>query len=768
MPCLFVGDGTRKCVNFVTVVHMSLMYCKQVKQLIYIAMSANSQDTLSQSKKTIAKTPPLTQTPIITTAPDAQTPVSQQQERKTQEEHKQKLQVNNSLFGQNKNKTCEEERTTRNVENALKTEKNSQESKDNNNDNVNENDINIIVPSFIRLFVIKRIIDKYIKNNKNKKQETKEEIIKKLANGYKDDKKIESLVINILTQLINDGIKKYMDNYYNEHKHANIIEDIFGKIILEKFGQDYNEMIKYGRNNDNYCQNLLFSSSDLMSEIFQYLEWGSKFDEDLYSCSLVSSHWLYHVWNVNSVYYINLYNLFGEDNHNSEKNTKWARMWQRLCYVKAIEIDFCIKYSEAALARVNKLSMFRKVEKVNLKVCGASVNYCMSVMIPIMRSCKDRVKYCQTKIFCRMFHSSDLKAQPSPSPSPLRLPKAQYVEIGDLYFYRIWTNECTQLKLVGLNNNINKDWCKFVIENCDCSNISNLMLCNVTFDNNSINQVILKQFALKFYNLKTLEIEIEIDDKVDNVLLFWQLLKPIISKNKSKVKLKVSYLKNHHQAIFLSERMDKKDLEIVKLNIGGIRSDSDDAIDGTIKLIQERDNRGLNHLAIEHPMSDDGEGKKILDELKCKSITIFEVKGYNIQFVNQLLEWKMIAEKQIFVIVDVFAYYREYDNSNEVLSLFKQLYENVYKAFMQQIAIDIKIKVKEVYVKDSKVFKSHLSLYSSYFENSQFLSKYNKPNCNNNLCLPHDKPLTYFYINDPKKDKRERYFTFSATNVRMK
>ena len=104
-------------------------------------------------------------------------------------------------------------------------------------------------------------------------------------------------------------------------------------------------------------------------------------------------------------------------------------------------------------------------------------------------------------------------------PSPLGLPKAKYVEIGDVFFYRQWTNECTQLKLLSLEK-INEDWCKFVIANSDCSNINKLILYKMTFDK-STNEIILKQLALIFVNLKILEIAIykQIDD---NVLVFYQ------------------------------------------------------------------------------------------------------------------------------------------------------------------------------------------------------------------------------------------------------
>ena len=113
------------------------------------------------------------------------------------------------------------------------------------------------------------------------------------------------------------------------------------------------------------------------------------------------------------------------------------------------------------------------------------------------------------------------------------------------------------------------------------------------------------------------------------------------------------------------------------------------------------------------------------------------------EFVDPLLEWKMIAPKATFVIIDVVGHHWKYDNNDdEVLSVFKQLYEIVYQLFVKQIAIDIKVKF--INVRDSKLFDSYLSLYSSYFENSQFLSKYNSPKCNDNLCLPRDKPYTYF------------------------
>ena len=86
---------------------------------------------------------------------------------------------------------------------------------------------------------------------------------------------------------------------YNEKEEAYIIEDIFNKIILQKFEKEYDGMNKYEINNEIINNNVyqkLVNSGDLMTQIFQYLDWGKELDGDLFSCSLVNSHWLFHVW----------------------------------------------------------------------------------------------------------------------------------------------------------------------------------------------------------------------------------------------------------------------------------------------------------------------------------------------------------------------------------------------------------------------------------------------------------------------------------------
>ena len=135
----------------------------------------------------------------------------------------------------------------------------------------------------------------------------------------------------ILTRLINDGVGVHMNKWYDEKTQAVIIENIFNKIILKKFVKEYNELVTFSNNNNNkksnnnrYYQNLVFNSKDLMSTIFQHLKWQRRyreeFDGDLLHCSLVNSIWLYHSWNINSVYYVDLTTLIYETLNYSENN----------------------------------------------------------------------------------------------------------------------------------------------------------------------------------------------------------------------------------------------------------------------------------------------------------------------------------------------------------------------------------------------------------------------------------------------------------------
>ena len=165
------------------------------------------------------------------------------------------------------------------------------------------------VPSFIRLFMIRRILGVHIDHSANLNHEI-EKLVLLLQNM--ENYKIAKL---ILSRLINDGIKEYMANTYDDQTQSFVIEAIFNEIIMTKFTKEYQHLTKYvghdscqttHSNMNDFFQTTLWNTDDLMCLIFQFLDFGHRFDDDLFHCSLVNSHWLYHVWNLNSIYKVDL------------------------------------------------------------------------------------------------------------------------------------------------------------------------------------------------------------------------------------------------------------------------------------------------------------------------------------------------------------------------------------------------------------------------------------------------------------------------------
>ena len=714
-------------------------------------MSATSQFSLPQSKTAIARTPdpadtsttqtvgaPKEETNETTNANKLKTPTVMDEMGEEKQEHQQDSDDLNQLeekrddwIIENKNKIC----------------------------------INIETPSFIRLFVIRRIIDKYMKNNTDINNER--HAMYDLANVFKDGENTHFSVANILIRLLKYGVKNYMKNCYFEKSHANIIEKMFNKIILEKFGQEYNELItnayekNIGSSDSNFYQNVVFNSSDLMCEIFQFLEYGVKFDKDLFECSLVNSYWLYHVWNTHSIYHIDLTQLFKKTltknkNNNTKKNDA-IRVWQRLIDVKSIHLAAPVKndddrYFKPIASILYKLSMMRRIEKVDVNAYGntSGANYAL-LFKALLGKCKQRVTYCQTRTSSKsLLKENEL--------SPLKLPNSQFVGIGDTKFYRIWTDKCKWLKLY--DTEIRKDLCQFIIENCDCSNITSLELNHVSFDNELIVSIaLLKKFVLKFTSLKKVKLWLygayTLEDQ-EHALTFVQLFKTTLSKNKVETELTIYGMDNRVNIL-----LQQQSLTLEKLVFRGVTNSS---IADVRRLISDKDGCGLKHVVIGSKLI--APDVKLLNDVYFRSIKVFEVLDFNgycdYNSLNYVLRSKMIIKKDLFVTMDCEINYnnnRSIDEKNDsFLSLFKQLCGNIYHLISSKIGIDIKIGFVNVHNK--KIFNSHLSVYSSYFECKEFFSTYNQPKCDNDFCLPRNKPYTYFYIN--KKDKS---FLVSVTNV---
>ena len=615
---------------------------------------------------------------------------------------------------------------------------------------------NLKVPSFIRLFVIRRIIDNYCKDKCNILVTSEQRIlfncklIGDLAKVFDNNIKTQETVKDILYRLVNFGIKIYMQNDYNESKQAHVVEEIFKKIIFTKFEKEYTELTTLNsiNNNDNanttneiyYYQNLVFNSNDMMSTIFEYLDYGDQFDGDLFCCSLVNSYWLYHSWNVNSVYHVNLDRLIEETlkyNDIENEDNCVLRLWQRLIYVKSIAVR--VSYETAGHNVIlNKLLMLKHIEKINGYFAIVSHTMNLAILKTIISRSKARIKCCDIHVDTSR---SKLKKTNLPRLSPLTLRKATSIVVRDLYFYRIWSNQCTKITFHGTemyNLLLTKDRCQFWIDHCDCSNISILELVKIKFDDESI--LILKQLASKFSNLQQLKIDFYRDFD-QNVILFWKLLKPTILKNNVKVELKI-WFNEKEKSSSLNQMMVHHNLTIESL----VAVTSNYHI---INFINIRDNYGLENLSAYKI-------KMLANLLSFKSITSFRAIAPFRDIVD-FLGFNVIVNKQLFVIVDKEEQYSSKTKKVEFLSLFKQLCQNVCKLIFQQIAVDIKISFKEA---DQTIWESCAEIYSSHFQSKDISKNYNEPRCKSKLCSPRMKPYVYLIPYGVKS------FAFRATNVK--
>ena len=129
--------------------------------------------------------------------------------------------------------------------------------------------------------------------------------------------------------------------------------------------------------------------------------------------------------------------------------------------------------------------------------------------------------------------------------SPLTLMNAKDIVMSHYYFFILWTNKCQKLSLFRLK--VNKKWCNYVIDNCDCTGIETLILDGIKFaydwkhdkklesDNGkSLKSLkLLNDFTNKFQNLKKLTINYRKFDVY--VLLLWKYLLTIILKNNGQI-----------------------------------------------------------------------------------------------------------------------------------------------------------------------------------------------------------------------------------------
>ena len=366
----------------------------------------------------------------------------------------------------------------------------------------------VVAPSFIRLFVIRRILAECLKNNQ------KNSDIKGLVSIFNDDE-MRKLAYNILSRLMKgrNGLEKYMKNWYNEEEQAVLIETIFNDIILAKFPQQYQRITTYISNNGNnnfendYYQCLVFNTNDLMYLIFQYLNF---WNNELYYCTLVHTHFLCQIWNSTSLYHVRLSSLIARTlKYEIGDENMCTRMWQRIINAKYIDFYLDTRHPPCPAPNMlvlNRLSMLCNIEYLRCCIQDKHID----MLKVLIEKCGDKIQRFEVSVN-PPWHYGERKQN---NIAPLKLINAKYITIKNLYFYITWTVKCQQLKLEIDDQDgwkISEQWCNHVINNCDCSGVEILTLNRFIFDTWMIDNFkskstkeVIHNFGSKFNNLKKL------------------------------------------------------------------------------------------------------------------------------------------------------------------------------------------------------------------------------------------------------------------------
>ena len=327
------------------------------------------------------------------------------------------------------------------------------------------------VPSFVRLFMMRRLIA--VAHAGNKKA-----LIKQLTLVLSDFD-VQAKANTILTRLMKHSLKHYMTTWYDEKSQAAVIELIFHQIIATKFPEICQQITTYrGRSKS---QNAVFNTKDLMSLVLHFLEYGKKFNGDLYHCSLVCSHWLYHVYNPNSVYFVHLGALMGQThsyttlkscsdkNTNNNGDNSCIRMWQRLTKARGINIscNFDPTPNEVVF---KKLLLFNNVDKIYGYCC---INDSASIPRMINEKWWEKIRYFGVSMYSPSESTTTTAIAMFPA---LKLLNAKYIYAkNNQACFITWSNVCEKLDIMW-NKNINKQWFNHVINYCDCSCIQSLYI----------------------------------------------------------------------------------------------------------------------------------------------------------------------------------------------------------------------------------------------------------------------------------------------------
>ena len=420
------------------------------------------------------------------------------------------------------------------------------------------------------------------------------------------DEKIQESSKTILSLLSENGITKYLEYDYQD-SHCNTIEIIFENVIMIHYTNQYtNEITLYQLNNDdinNAKENkewkdnkenkenkentddddidndsiftftrLLFNQKDLVPQIFQYLELN-----DLNKCSLVNFVWLIHAFDINSLYYLNISQIFkwelkhthsisdesrilikpvtnsGDSNYNQSAKTTTdnklsLRVWQRfinarkLVYLSDLldddddeNIKIDINNSKHVLTyfeSLQNIEIVKFVSKYKLTSSDLSFLKILSLKSNKIQRLNASKSVSQSNNNSSLNSRRDININSLPV---LKLPNAKKIRLTRLELPIITSNKCHSLVLAAIR--INTWMYKALINDCDLTGIRKISLRDISIDGSiDDKQHICNSLAKKFGDFE----KIEIRSVGYDTLLLWQALNTIMERKKNKINITIN------------------------------------------------------------------------------------------------------------------------------------------------------------------------------------------------------------------------------------
>ena len=288
----------------------------------------------------------------------------------------------------------------------------------------------------------------------------------------------------ILNQLCKHNINQYMKKYYDDSQCSSI-ELIFGDIIMTQYINEYeNELtMQLNCNNDNEFECLLFNQVDLIPQIFQYLDLDS-----LSKSSLVCFFWLYHAFNVNSLYYLPFKKMFSWQHdairRKRKRNYVALTVWQRLINARKIEYDNWDDWEPELVVNTRFLTYFASLQNFEKVVCVFRLyltkeDFSFVESLSKSNACK-KIRHFNFALFGPTRHMLDeqnyvskLKSLPT-----LKLYNATWIKLRTIALPFICSDKCEFLSLKHLK--FTQKFCKSLIDDSNLTGIKKLEISNVS------------------------------------------------------------------------------------------------------------------------------------------------------------------------------------------------------------------------------------------------------------------------------------------------